>query len=233
MDLIENCTDTQFGSSQNPIVQTPDVTPGYNKCLGCGDYGCNCNGPSLSSLGDIAAVRTFHKAMKKVRKLPLKAIAAAAPTISEYTINEYFSNVVKDYKWTTVIAIDNALTAICGNRIGLPPLDQSCPASSSEVRKQLAAADMKLAAAELKAAQIEGDAIELQKKLTSVKAKHIEQIDRMEKAHEKDTEWHREEVRMWRRIAFISLGIGLVLMTFVLIYFCWDITHAEWGFIRW
>ena len=152
--------------SPNIPLESPNVLPGYYKCLSCEDYGNTCNGPSLGSLGDIASVRAFHKAMKKARKLNLKQLASAAPEISDSTINEYFSNVVKDYKWTTVSLIDKALTSICGNRVGLPPLDHACPASSSEVRQQLAAADLKLAAAELKSAQHESEVSELRKKLT-------------------------------------------------------------------
>lgn len=233
MDQIENCTDSALGFSPNTDIPTPNITPGYHKCLTCPDYGTNCNGPSLGSLGDIASVRTFHKAMRKVRKLPLKAVAGAAPSISEYTINEYFSNVVKDYKWTTVIAIDNAMTAICGNRIGLPPLDHSCPASSSEVRQQLAAADMKLAAAELRAAKSESDVIELQKKITDIKGNHIAQLEQMQATHKNDTDWLKEDIRFWRKISFIAMGIGLILLGLVLIYFLWDMSHADFGFFRW
>ena len=146
MNQTPEVTGFDLPQSTKSTPETPNVLPGYHKCLSCMDYGVSCNGPNLVALGDIGAVRTFHKVMKRSRKLSLKAIADAAPTISDSTINEYFSNTAKDYKWTTVGAIDNAITAICGNRIGLPPLDQSCPAASSEVRQQIAAADLKVAA---------------------------------------------------------------------------------------
>ena len=209
--------------SPNIPLESPNVLPGYYKCLSCEDYGNTCNGPSLGSLGDIASVRAFHKAMKKARKLNLKQLASAAPEISDSTINEYFSNVVKDYKWTTVSLIDKALTSICGNRVGLPPLDHACPTSSSEVRQQLAAADMKLAAAELRAAQSETDVDELRRHLAEVKGKHIAQLDQIQELHRNDTQWLKEDIRLWRRIAFISMGIGLVLLTLLLVYFTW--TH--------
>lgn len=146
-----------------------------------------------------------------------------ATTISENTVNEYFSNVEKDYKVTTVMAIDAAISSICGNRVGLPPLDHACPTSSSEVRQQLAAADMKLAAAELRAAQSETDVDELRRHLAEVKGKHIAQLDQLQELHRNDTQWLKEDIRLWRRIAFISMGIGLVLLTLLLFYFTW--TH--------
>lgn len=205
-------TQNQFPTSQNLSPETPNVTPGWQKCLSCSDYGICCNGPSLGSLGNIDSVRSFHKAMKKARKLSLKSIVKAAPTISETSINEYFSNVARDYKWTTVSAIDTALICTCGNRESGMPLDNTCPASSSELRAQIAAAEMKAAAAELKAAQHETDSDGMTQKLASTKAKHIAQIAQMEASHEKDKEWHRNEIKFWRRFAFVLLAVGLVLL---------------------
>lgn len=224
---------------ESTLTQTPNIPlessnilPGYYKCLSCEDYGNTCNGPSLGSLGDIASVRAFHKAMKKARKLNLKQLADAAPQISDSTVNEYFSNVVKDYKWTTVSLIDKALTSICGNRVGLPPLDHACPASSSEVRQQLAAADLKLAAAELKAAQHESEVSELRRKLTEIKGKHIAQISQMETTHAKDVEWLKDDIRLWRRFAFLLLIVGVILLSALVFYLGWDVAHPTTGLIR-
>lgn len=216
----------------NPVMVSPNITPIYSKCLACPDYGTTCRGFDLVSLGDIGAVRAFHRAMKKARNISLKAIAAAAPIISESTINEYFSNVAKDYKWTTVVAIDNAFLSICGNRIGLPPLDHSCPAAASEFRNQLAAADLKVAAAELKAAQHETDTLALQQKLTDTKAKHISQITLLESSHAKDMEWMKNEVKLWRRFSFVLLITGLVLLAGLVFYIGWDAAHPASGLIR-
>ena len=121
------------------------------------------------------------------------------------------------------MVIDAAILSICGNRIGLPPLDHACPTSSSEVRQQLAAADMKLAAAELRAAKSETDVDELRQHLAEAKRKHIEQISQIQKDSAKSEEWLKEDIRLWRRIAFISMGIGLVLLALLLVYFTW--TH--------
>jgi hypothetical protein len=183
-------------------------------------------------LGDITTVRTFHKELRKARSITLRAIYKAAPQISETTINEYFSNAVKDFKWTTVSHIDHALLSICGNRVGLPPLDHACPASSSEVRQQLAAADLKLAAAELKSAQHESEVSELRKKLTDTKGKHIAQIAQLETNHAKDIEWLKDDVRLWRRFAFILLVIGAILLAALVFYVGWDVAHPATGLIR-
>lgn len=232
MDQIPITAEMHFGEDQNPVTESPNRTPGWQKCLPCSDYGCSCNGPSLNSLGDIASVRTFHKAMRRARNIPLKKIADAAPTISEKTVNEYFSNVVKDYKWTTVMAIDNAMLTICGNRYGLPPVDHACPASSSEFRQQLAAADMKLAAAELRAAQSEADTLKLQQKLTETKGKHIAQIAQLETNHAKDIDWLKDEIRLWRRFAFLLLGIGTILLIGLVFFIGWHVAHPASGLIR-
>jgi hypothetical protein len=218
--------------SQNTPQETANAIPGYWNCLTCGDLGASCNGPSLRTLGDIATVRTFHKELRKVRKIPLRAIYEAAKQISETTINEYFSNAVKDFKWTTVSHIDHALLAICGNRVGLPPLDHACPASSSDVRNQLAAADLKLAAAELRAAQSDADLDALRQKLADTKGKHIAQIAQLESAHEKDLDWMKDEVRLWRRFAFLLLCIGAILLAALVFYLGWDVAHPGSGLIR-
>lgn len=232
MSKTENVPSSELRPSPNFTPETPNISPGLQKCLSCEDYGSNCRGPSLGSLGDIASVRTFHKAMRKARKLSLKAVADAAPSISDSTINEYFSNVVKDFKWTTVVAIDNALTSICGNRVGMPPVDHACPASSSEMRNQLAAADLKIAAAELKAAQSEADIAGLRQKLTEVKGKHISQIAQLEASHTKDMDWMKNEVRLWRRFAFVLLSVGLVVLVLLVLYIGWDLAHPASGLIR-
>ena len=225
MDQTPIITEMNFGEDQNPVTTSPNRVPGWQKCLPCMDYGSSCNGPSLNSLGDIASVRTFHKAMRRSRNIPLKKVADAAPSISEKTVNEYFSNTDRDYKWTTVMAIDNAMLTICGNRYGLPPLDHACPASSSEFRQKLAAAEMMVAAAELKNAQSESDMLQLQQKLTDTKGKHIAQIAQMEASHAKDIDWMKDEIRLWRRFAFLLLAIGIVLLTALVFFIGWNLAH--------
>jgi hypothetical protein len=150
--------------------------------------------------------------MRKARKIPIKSVAAVTPTISESTINEYFSNMVHDYKWTTVVAIDKSLVSLCGNRVGLPPLDHACPASSSEVRNQLAAADLKLAAAELKAVQSETTVADLQAKIIELKSKNAARIDQMQADHDKYMVWMERQVTVWQRFAFVLLVMSIAML---------------------
>lgn len=144
MKKAENDTIGGVRFSPNPMGENTNLTEEtanhiglYQKCLKCPDYGVTCNGPKLAALGDIMVVREFHRAIKAARGITLKDIAKAAPSISEYTVNDYFSHSVKDFKWTTVGVIDNALTAICGNRVGQPLLDNPCPATSYEITAQM------------------------------------------------------------------------------------------------
>lgn len=138
----------------------------YQKCLACPDYGVSCNGPKLAALGDIMIVREFHRAIRDNRSIPMKMIYLAAPAISEATINDYFSHSVKDFKWTTVGCIDNALTAICGNRVGQPLLDHPCPASSTEIQENISQYEAQIA-------NLKQDNSKLQEKVTETKGKII------------------------------------------------------------
>lgn len=138
----------------------------YQKCIDCPDYGVSCNGPKLAAMEDIMVVRSFHRAIRDSRAIPMKLIYLASHPISESTINDYFSHSDKDFKWTTVACIDNGLTAICGNRVGQPPLDHPCPASSTEIREQIGQFS-----AEISSLKEENAA--LQAKLTETKGKVI------------------------------------------------------------
>ena len=211
---MPNMHDSIFEENTNSI-------PIYSKCLTCADYGTTCRGFDLVSLGDIATVRAFHRAVKKSHALSLKAIAAEAPQISESSINEYFSNIEKDYKWTTVVSIDRALLTICGHRVGLPPLEHACPISSSEARQQLAAADLKLATAELNLATSQAECEALRRK-----------IDDTATSNTAEVQWLKHDIKLWRRIAFILLGIGLLVLAGLLGYLAYDIAHPGSGMIR-
>lgn len=229
---MQNAPDEILQENQNAAPQTPNLPPVYSKCLTCADYGTTCWGFDLVSLGDINTVRAYHRAIKKARTLSLKAIAAAAPTISESTINEYFSNVEKDYKWTTVVAIDAALLSICGHRVGIPQIDHSCPAAASEYRDRLTAAEMKLAAADLNLATALTECESLRRCLADSDQANIAQIAEIRKTHQDGIVWLKHELKLWRRIAFILLGVGLVVLCCLLLYVGWDIFNPDHGFIR-
>ena len=154
------------GKLPNNVQETENPATLYQKCLKCPDYGVSCNGPKLAALGDIMMVRAFHSEIRNKREIPMKMIYLAAPSISESTINDYFSHSVKDFKWTTVGCIDNALTAICGNRVGQPLLDHPCPASSTDIQAQINSYNGEIS-------RLNQENIRLQEKVTETKGKVI------------------------------------------------------------
>lgn len=205
----------------------------YQKCVNCPDYGTNCNGPKLAAMQDIMAVRAFHRQIRDSREIPMKLIHLAAQPIGESTINDYFSHSEKDFKWTTVASIDNALTAICGGRVGQPPMDHPCPATSSEIRQQKQEAADKLAAAE-------AECLRLQEKLTSTKGKHIDQLNEFEQRNQKTVDYLKDlaEKRyqlILRRDRKITVLIIIIAALFSLLsfYVVWDIMHPGVGLFQW
>lgn len=209
---------------QETIEGTPQKQkdlPIYYKCTTCPDYGTSCRGYDLLSIGDILEVRAFHKAIKKAYGVSLKAIFEVAVYVGESTINDYFSNVEKDFKWTTVVQIDKALLCLCGHRVGMPPIDHSCPATSSEYRNQLAAAELKLAAADLNVATAQAECESLRRKIIDTQASNTAEVD-----------WLKNDIKLWRRIAFILLGIGLAVLAALLCYLAYDIAHPGSGLVR-
>lgn len=207
-----NQTPETLCTSPNLTPESPSFTPGWQNCLDCTDLGTACNGPSLRTLGNIASARSFHKALVKRRRIPLKKVAEAAKTISEATVYEYFSNAEKDYKWTTVFAICDVLVAICGDRVGLPPLSNPCPSSSSEVRAQLAAADLKLAAAELRAAQSETAVSDLQREIIDVKSRSAERIDQMQSSYTDQIKWMQKQMFLWQCVCFALVAVLVCIL---------------------
>ena len=197
------------------ILTSPETVPGWQKCLNCPDLGVTCNGPSNTTLGNIATARTFHKTLVKCRHIPVKRVAEAVKDkISEATVYEYFSPEEKDFKSSTMFEICKALVAICGDRVGLPPLTNACPASSSEIRAQLAAADLKLAAAELRAAQSETAVADLQQKIISVKARSGERIDQMQKDYTGHIKWMQKQMFLWQCFAFTMAAVLIVMLMY-------------------
>ena len=72
----------------------------------------------------------------------------------------------------------------------------------------------------------------MRQKLADTKGKHIAQIAQLEANHAKDLDWMKEDVRLWRRFAFILLGIGAILLAALVFYVGWDVAHPANGIIR-
>ena len=210
----------------------PSSTPAYSKCITCPDLGQSCRGFDITCLTGIDEVRAYHKLLRRSRNIPLKAVCTLASKISESTIGEYFGAGIKDYKWTTVSTIHSAMLLLCGNRVGLPPLEDSCPVSSSEARRQLAAADLNLAAANMSLATVQAECEDLRRKLTDSDASHFSQMADLQAANQRQENWFKNDIRLWRRFAFVLLGICVVLLSCLLLYIALDILNPSNGLIR-
>lgn len=213
------------------VPQSPD--PIYAKCLACSDYGTTCRGFTISYFKDSRQVRTYHKAMLKAKNVQVKAIQKQLENIiGESTVSEYFGNKEKDFLWTTVIAINDALLTLCGNRVGMPPIDHSCPASSSEHRSLLAAADLNLAAANLNLANMQNECDSLRRQLAESDGTHMAQVAQIQASSADNEKWFKEELRFWRRFAFCLVVFAAVLLALLVFYIGFDAAHAADGLIR-
>ena len=110
------------------------LPPAYQKCIKCPNLGIICGGQKITALQTIAAARSYHRALRWGRNIPMKRIYPAAPSVSEGTIDDYFGRSPQDFKWTTVSTIDNALIAIIGDRVGQCPIENPCPDAIVELR---------------------------------------------------------------------------------------------------
>ena len=151
------------------LAEVAEVLPIYHKCLTCADLGRLCGGQKLATLGGTESVRTYHRLLKQSRKIQLKAIYSAAPQIGHGTIDEYFGRGGQDFKWTTVSSIDAALVAICGDRVGLPPLESFCPADAVDMRSRNEALAARLSEAE-------GEIARLTETIRAAETSHVAQM---------------------------------------------------------
>lgn len=247
----------EIGTTISPDVVTEKVeTPSlYGKCLTCTDYGTTCRGPNLVAFPDIASVREYHKAIRDGRKIQMRAIFAAASSISEGTIKDYFSHATQDFKWTTVAMIDKALTAICGNRVGKPLQDRPCPASSSEIRQMMANYESRIRELEEESQTLQTGAVERDRefieKMADQRAMFAQHIDLLNsdlkeskdtcknylaRIDEKNAQivtlvTNREKAkrRNDRTIAILTAVLVLALIALTC-YVIWDIMHPKVGF---
>ena len=143
-----------------------ETAASYEKCILCKDHGSNCKGPKLSALQTIANVREYHRRLRNARKIAMKDIfALTEKEISNATVKDYFAHEEKDFRWTTVALIDNALLAICGERVGVEPDEiPPCPASSTEISAMMADEIKKRAEAESRCVELQDQIVALQEK---------------------------------------------------------------------
>ena len=190
----------------------------YEPCIACKDLGKNCKGPKLAALGTIANVREYHRRLRSSHKITMKQIFQLTEhEISNATVKDYFSHEAKDFRWATVSLIDNALTVICGDCVGLPPAYlPNCPATSSEIKEQIADAKSKQKEAE-------EECLMLQEKIAENEALHISQMNEFRGDNQDRVEWLKEDVKLWRKIAFALLGALVLVVISLITYMVTDI----------
>lgn len=210
---MQNNTDALLGESMNPSPSLPNPVPLYSKCLSCPDFVTACRGIDITSLSCATEKRAYHKAIKKEFGFLLRDIYPLVKNvIGKSTTDEYFGSGTGDYKWLTVTTIHNALLYLVAQKKGMPLCEHSCSSSSSEVRNQLAAADLKVAAAELKQAQSESECEDLRRRLSDSDGDHTTKLTELAAAKQGEIDWLKTEVRVWRRFACILLIVGLVIL---------------------
>lgn len=189
----------------------------YEKCITCRDLGKACIGPKLTGLRTIANVREYHRRLRNFRKIHMRQIyERTKKEISDACVRDYFSHEDKDFRWTAVAIIDNALTDICSEQAGVHPDEvPPCPATSSEIREQISAVSEKLRAAE-------EECLALQAKVAENKGKHIEQINEYMQNHQERVSWLKADAQHWRTIAFILLGIVVAMFFLFAAYAVFD-----------
>lgn len=141
MDTLNHCEaeHAQVCTAAPEILSAAaeQALPVYQKCLDCDYLGRTCVGRHMSELGGTEAVRGYHRMLRAARSIHIPEIYPVAPHIGKGTINDYFGrSSTQDFKLTTVLAIDRALVAICGKRVGQPPLEGFCPADAADLRER-------------------------------------------------------------------------------------------------
>lgn len=175
-------------ASEILAATSSEELPLYQKCLDCGDLGKTCNGRKLTEFGSTEAVRNYHRLLRAARKIPLSRLYSAAPQIGHGTINDYFGRGSQDFKWTTVSSIDSALVAICGDRVGQPPLESFCPADIADLRKRNEALSTRLDEAEAEIAR-------LTETLRAAEASHVLQMREQRTVFQSQIDFATERMR--------------------------------------
>lgn len=223
---MQNTTDTLLGDNTNLSPPSPNPIPLYSKCLSCPDFVTACRGIDITSLGGPEEKRAYHKAIRKAFGFFVKEIyAIVEDKLGKTTVDEYFGPGTGDYKWLTVTTIHNALLTLIAQKKGMPLSENSCSASSSEVRNQLAAAEMNIAAANITIANLQAERDDLRRRIADQDGCHIAQITEIQTSKANEIEWFKRGILFWRRFA-----IALVMVLFVVLLmlgFCaaWILAH--------
>lgn len=230
---MQDAADSFLGENMTEPTLLPNLPPLYAKCLSCPDFVTACRGIDITSLSGAVEKRNYHKAIKKEFGFLLKDIYPLVKSvIGKSTTDEYFGSGTGDYKWTTVVTIHNALLSLVAQKKGMPLCENSCSASSSEVRTQLAAAELNVAAANVNLANMQAECDDLRRRIADSDGSHLSQLAELQAAKQDEVDWLKNDIKLWRRFAFLLLGIGVVLLACLIFYVAWDVAHPASGLIR-
>lgn len=230
---MQNVTESLPCESMNQTPLLQDSPPLYAKCLSCPDFVTACRGVDLTLLSGAAEKRAYHKAIRKNFGFLLKDIyPLVKDVIGKTTTDEYFGPGSGDYKWTTVVTIHNALLSLVAQKKGTPLCENSCSAYSSEVRTQLATAELNAAAANVNLANMQAECDDLRRRMADSDGSHLSQLAELQAAKQDEVEWLKNDIKLWRRFAFMLLGIGILLLSCLVFYIAWDVAHPASGLIR-
>ena len=141
-DTATPCANPAPTAAPTP-ADAPALAPGgaaplsWLKCVDCPELGRTCNGYDIAAIGTVEAVRGYHKAIRTARHFTeAQIVRLVEKRIGSGTVHDYFLRGPIDPKWQTVAAIDAALVTLCGDRVGLPPLEIPCPATFAALRER-------------------------------------------------------------------------------------------------
>ena len=199
----------------------------YEPCITCADLGKNCKGPKLAALGTISNVREYHRRLRSHHQIPIKEIVALTEKeISAATVKDYFSHEEKDFRWATVSMIDNALTVICGDCVGLPPVYiPNCPATSSEIKEKIEKVNESLHQAECEIESLK-DRIKEKDKM------YAEQLAAFREDAYDRVKWLKSDIKLWRRIAFSVLIVLFITMIALIAFLALDLANHNFGTLK-
>ena len=207
--------------NENPPVISEKKPIIYAKCIKCPDIGRVCSGPNMLALG-IDGVREMVRQWKVFMKLSNDQLAALS-NVPKGTVDRFLSSADTDFKYTTVSAIVKGLIRYSGTT-DLQPGEHPCPATSSEIRAKIDAADRELQAAQDRCRELEAS-------LLDTKSKWGDRMEAARKDNEARAEYLKKDVRTWKILALI-LCLGFVSATIMLLaYLFWDVRHPTVGFI--